>query len=513
MDNKAISSVAAPEPALRPFTRMLVVFFAMSAAVMNQIDTTIANVALPHMQGATSASREQITWVLTSYIVAAAIFMPLTGWLAARFGRRRLLLISVFGFTVTSGMCGMATGLDQIVVFRLLQGIFGSALIPLSQATLLDVYPREQHGRAMGIFGIAAVMGPLAGPMLGGFLTDTLSWRWVFYINLPIGTMAFLGLSATLPDSKHNTSAQFDMLGFATLAIGLGALQLMLDRGQTLDWFDSREICLEAAVSAIGLYLFAAHTATARVSFISPALFKDRNFVICSLLGFFLGTVVYSVLSLLPPLLSDLMGHSTWQVGVAMAPRGISTVFAMPIIGWLVGRVDPRFLVFLGLMLCGLSMLQLSQMSLAADDWIIISGGCIQGVGSSLMFVPLAAMAFSTLPGRLRNEGAAMNTLLRNMGAAIGISAVQALTIRNAAIVHSRLVEGLRLDRPMFTRALPEFDFSQAQSVMHLEHEVLRQASMMSYDDTFWALFIVSVAVSPLALLLRIAPKPAARGS
>lgn len=490
-----------------PLTRALIVFFAMSAAFMNQIDTTIANVALPHMQGATSASREQITWVLTSYIVAAAIFMPLTGWLAGRFGRRRLLLVSVTGFTITSGLCGMATGLDQLVAFRLLQGMFGSALLPMTQAILLDAYPAKQHGRAMGIFGLAAILGPLTGPLLGGYLTDSLSWRWVFYINLPIGIMTAFGLAAVLPEQRHSRPIRLDLGGFLALAIGLGALQLMLDRGELLDWFDSNEIRIEAMVSALCLYLFAVHSATARSPFISGSLFADRNFLISSLIGFFLGGLVYSVLSLLPPMLNDLFGHSTLQIGIAMAPRGIATLIAMPITGWLTGRVDSRILVFVGLLLCALSMAQMSGLSLNADDWLVMSGGFIQGVGSSLIFVPLATMAFATLPTPLRNEGAALNTLIRNMGSAIGISVVQALTIRNATAVHSRLVETMRPDIPSVTFARPELDFYLTEATSRIQDEINRQALMVSYVDTFWALLVTSLIVSPLVLMLRVSKR------
>ena len=492
------------EDSVPPLKRTLIVFFAMSAAFMNQIDTTIANVALPHMQGATSASREQITWVLTSYIVAAAIFMPLTGWLAGRFGRKRLLLVSVTGFTFTSGLCGMATGLDQLVAFRLLQGVFGSALLPMTQAILLDVYPAKQHGRAMAVFGLAAILGPLTGPLLGGFLTDSLSWRWVFYINLPIGIMTAFGLSAVLPEQHHSQPTKLDLGGFLALAIGLGALQLMLDRGELLDWFDSFEIRIEAALAALCLYLFAVHSATSRAPFISGALFGDRNFVLSSVIGFFLGGLVYSVLSLLPPMLNDLYGHSTLQIGIAMAPRGIATLIAMPITGRLTGRVDSRILVFVGLLLCALSMAQMSGLSLAADDWLVMSGGFVQGVGSSLIFVPLATMAFATLPTPLRNEGAALSTLIRNMGSAIGISLVQALTIRNATVAHSRLVETLRPDNPLIAFAQPDLNLNLTETAARIEHELTRQALMISYVDTFWALLVTSLIVSPLVLMLRV---------
>ncbi|MBW8786117.1 MAG: DHA2 family efflux MFS transporter permease subunit, partial [Novosphingobium sp.] len=286
-----------------PGTRRWITLFSMSAAVMNLIDTTIANVALPHIQGSTSASREQVVWVLTSYIVASAIFTPLTGWLAERFGRKRLMLASIVGFTVTSGMCGAAANLGQLVAFRVLQGVFGSALIPMSQATLLDNYPPEEHGKAMAVFGLAAVAGPLVGPLLGGWLTQSYSWRWVFLINLPIGVVSFVGLSAVMSETRSGRSAKFDLFGFTLLALAVGAFQLMLDRGQVLDWFQSREIWIEATLAATAIYLFVVHSLTAPHPFVRLAIFRDRNFVITSVIGFFLGILIYSSMSLIPPLL------------------------------------------------------------------------------------------------------------------------------------------------------------------------------------------------------------------
>jgi DHA2 family multidrug resistance protein len=486
-----------------PAIRRLITFFVMSAAIMNQLDTTIANVALPHMQGSTSASREQITWVLTSYIVAAAIFTPLTGWLANRFGRKRLLLLSIVGFTITSGLCGMAMNLDQLIAFRILQGVFGSSLVPMSQATILDINPKEKHGEAMAIFGLAAITGPLLGPLLGGWLTDHFSWRWVFLINLPFGVCGFIGLSAFMSEVRHDAAAKLDLFGFGLLAVAMGAFQLMLDRGQMLDWFQSTEIWAEAVIAAMALYLFAAHSFTAKNPFISPAVFADRNFIISSAIGFFLGILIYSPLSLLPPMLSELKGYPIMTIGMVTAPRGIGTLFAMLFVGRVINRMDLRILVGVGLLLCGISSFLLSRMSLESDALLVLMSGVVQGVGSSIIFVPLSTMAFATLPVRYRNEGAALNTLIRNFGATVGISLVQTITIRNTEIVHSRLVEGLRPDNPTFDFALPDFDFGLPQAVAQLDHEVVRQAMMVSYVDTFWALFVVGAVAAPLVLLLR----------
>jgi len=486
-----------------PTTRLLITLSAMAAAVMNQVDTTIANVALPHMQGSTSASREQLTWALTSYMVAGAIFTPLSGWLAGKFGRKRLLLYSIVGFALASGLCGIATNLFELVAFRILQGVFGSALVPMTQATLLDINPPEQHGKSMAIFGLAAIVGPLAGPLLGGYLTEVLSWHWVFYINLPLGVLSFIGLSAFMPEAHNEEQADFDLFGFGLLAVGLGAFQLMLDRGQMLDWFDSWEICIEATLAAAAAYMFLVHMMTARHPFVSLALFKDGNFVISTLIGFFLGVLIYSVLSLLPPMLSELFGHPTMAIGIAMAPRGIGTLIAMLVVGRIINKVDLRILISAGMLFSAASGWMMAQMNLQADDSLVIFSGVLQGIGASLVFVPLSTMSFATLAPHLRNEGAALGTLVRNLGGAVGIAVIQAMTVRNTATVESRLVEGARPDNPVVSLAMPGFDFGSLQSLERVDYEIMRQALMVAYVDAFWAMFVVGVVVAPLVFLLR----------
>jgi DHA2 family multidrug resistance protein len=486
-----------------PTTRTLITLSAMCAAVMNQVDTTIANVALPHMQGSTSASREQITWVLTSYIVAAAIFTPLTGWLAGKFGRKRLMLCSIVGFTVASGLCGIATNLFELVAFRVLQGVFGSALIPMAQATLLDINPPEQHGKAMAVFGMAAIVGPLAGPLLGGYLTEALSWHWVFFINLPLGVLSFIGIYSFMPENHNEGQANFDVFGFGLLALGLGAFQLMLDRGQMLDWFDSWEICIEAVLAVTAIYLFVVHIMTAKNPFVSMAVLKDGNFVLSTIIGFFLGVLIYSVLSVLPPMLSELFNHPTLAIGIVMAPRGLGTLFAMLLVGRLINKVDMRVLIAAGMVFSAGSGWLMAQMSLQADDTLVIVSGVFQGIGASLVFVPLSTMAFATLAPRLRNEGAALGTLVRNLGGAAGIAVIQALTVRNSATVEARLTEGARPDNPAVSLLMPDVDFSSLQSLAQLHHEITRQALMVAYVDAYWATCIIGLAVAPLVFLLR----------
>lgn len=482
--------------------RIFITASIMAATVMNALDTTIANVALPHIQGSVSASADEITWVLTSYIIATAIFTPLTGWIAGRFGRKRLMLWSVMGFTIASLLCGIATNLGEIVGFRLLQGVFGAALVPMSQAILLDINPPERHASAMSIWSMGAVLGPIIGPALGGWLTDNLSWHWVFFINLPVGILAFVGLSIFLPETEAKR-VPLDMFGFGMLALALGCFQLMLDRGQVQDWFSSVEICLEAAAAAFFGALFLVHTLTARRPFIDLVIFRDRNFAVGTVFAFVLGVILYTVLSLLPPMLENLMGYPVVLTGIVMAPRGIGSFIAMMLAGRLLKYVDGRILLLLGFALCAASMYSMAGSSLDMGQWLVASSGFVQGAGSGLLFVALSTMTFSTLDPRFRNEGAAMFSLVRNIGSAVGISVLQVMTARNGAIVHARLIEGIRPDNPVMAQAAPGFDFTAPMAVASLNAEVTRQATMVAYIDAFWFVFLITLVAMPMLLIMR----------
>ena len=486
--------------------RRLIMIFIMAAAVMNQVDTTIANVALPHIQGSTSASREQIGWVLTSYIVSAAIFTPLTGWLAGRIGRKRLMQVSILLFTAASGLCGLASSIEQLIVFRFLQGVAGSALVPMSQATLLDINPREQHGKAMAIFSLAAIVGPLFGPLLGGYLTSNFSWRWCFYINLPLGLFSWIGLAAVMPEIPGDRESKLDFFGFGLLALAIGAFQLLLDRGQLLDWYESTEIWLETVLCVTCLYLYVVHSLTAKKPFVSLAVFADRNFVVASLVSFFLGVMIYSPMALLPQMLEGLMGYPIMEVGYTMAPRAFGVLIATLLVGRIINRVDFRWMILSGLACNAMAMYLMSGMSLQADNTPLILSGVVQGMGSSLIFVPLSTIAFATLAPALRNEATSINTLTRNLGASVGIAVIQAMTVRNAATVQSRLSEGVTPDNPAVRYALPDFDPTLPESAALLAREMERQALMVSFVDAFWAIFVVALLAGSLVFLLK-APK------
>jgi len=487
-----------------PAHRGLVTVSIMLATIMQALDTTIANVALPHMQGSLAATQDQISWVLTSYIVAAAIMTPPTGFLSARFGRKRLFLASVAGFTVASMLCGAAQTLTQIVVFRLLQGVFGAALVPLSQAVLLDTYPRERHGSAMALWGVGVMVGPILGPTLGGWLTDSYNWRWVFYINLPFGLLALFGILAFVPETERDRR-RFDWFGFATLSIALGALQLVLDRGELKDWFGSTEIVIEAALAGLAFYLFLVQMATAERPFLEPALFKDRNFCIGLFFIFVVGIVLLATLALMPPFLQNLMGYPVITTGFVLAPRGIGTMIAMLIVGRLIGRVDSRLLMLSGLALTALSLWQMADFTTDVSEQTIITSGIIQGLGLGFIFVPLSTITFATLEPRFRTEAAGLFSLMRNIGSSIGVSVVTALLSQYTQINHAILSEHVSPYNPLLRAPwLPKmWDPAQPSGLAALDAEVTQQAATIAYLNDFRFMMYVTLLAIPLILLLR----------
>jgi MFS transporter, DHA2 family, multidrug resistance protein len=485
--------------------RALITVSIMLATIMQALDTTIANVALPYMQGSLSAAQDQITWVLTSYIVAAAIMTPVTGWITGRFGLKRVFLVSVAGFTLTSMLCGGANSLGEMVVFRLLQGVFGAALVPLSQAVLLDINPREKQGQAMAIWGAGIMVGPILGPTLGGWLTFNYDWRWVFYINLPVGILAFIGILAFVRDTRRDRGQRFDFLGFALLTLGVGGLQIMLDRGEQNDWFGSIEIMIECALAVSGFWMFATWTRIADRPFLNPVLFKDRNFLGSCILIFIVGIILYATLALLPPMLQDLMDYPVTTAGLVMVPRGVGTMVAMLAVGRLINRIDTRLLLLFGLAVTAFSLYLMTSYSLEMDWWPIVWAGVIQGVGLGFLFVPLSTVAFATLNTAFRAEAAGIFSLVRNIGGSIGISMVETLQDRMTQTVHSSIAAqvtpftpGLHL--PMVQRL---WSIHTTAGLAALNQEVTRQAAMIAYIDNFEFMMMITLSVIPLLLLLR----------
>jgi DHA2 family multidrug resistance protein len=483
----------------------LITLSVMLATIMQGVDTTSANVALPQIQGAMGTTQYQTAWVLTSYMVAAAIFMPLTGFLAARLGRKRLFMWAVVGFTVASMLSGSAQSLTQLVVCRLLQGMFGSCLVPLSQAVLLDSHPRERHGAAMALWGLGVMAAPVLGPSLGGWLTEHLSWRGVFFVNLPLGILTWLGLAAFVPETAMDRERRFDGLGFGMLALAIGALQMMLDRGQSQGWFTSAEVVAEAVLAGLALYLFLAHMVTHEHPFIEPGLFRDRNFSVSLLLMFFTGGILFGTMSLLPPFLHNLLGYPVIDVGNLLVPRGLGTMAAMFVVGRLAGRLDMRWLILLGMVLTSLAMHEMTQFNADINASDIARTGIVQGLGLGFVFVPLTTVAFSTLAPRFRNEGTALFSLARNIGGSIGISAMATLLARNAQVGHAALAEHINPFNLALRQAVESgaHDLSTAPGLLALDAEVSRQASMLAYLQDFRLMMWVALICIPLIALLR----------
>ena len=421
------------------FAEIAVLVGSMAGVLMQALDTTIANVALPYMKGSLAASNDQITWVLTSYIIAAAIMTAPVGWMAARFGKKNLFVTALAGFTIASMACGAAQSLEEIVLFRLIQGCFGAALLPLSQAVMLDMYPPHKRGSMMAIWGMGVMLGPILGPTLGGYLTDAYNWRWVFYINVPFGIAAVAAMMIFFKDTARDHTLKFDWFGFSALSVGLASLQLMLDRGTTKGWFSSPEIIIEAIVAGIALYLFFVHMFTAKKPFIPLAIFKDRNFAGGLLLMFTMGLVLLASSALISPYLQNLAGYSVSQTGLLMVPRGLGTMFAMMFAGRLTMRMDPRLLMTAGACLLVWSMWSMTGWTPSISIMTISYVSFIQGVGMGLIFVPMNMMAFATLSPQLRTDGAGLTNLVRNIGSAFGVSITTTVLASSAQTIHSQL--------------------------------------------------------------------------
>jgi len=494
-------SMPASAAAATPLNRPMLTISIMLATLIQTLDSTIANVALPHMQGTLSASQDEITWVLTSYIVAAAIATPLTGWLSDRLSTKRLLIISIGGFTVASALCGLSESLAQIVASRLLQGIFGASLVPLSQSILLDINPREKQGQAMAVWGMGVMVGPILGPTLGGWLTDSYNWRWVFFINVPIGAFALFGVVTFLPARAAKLGVKFDAFGFATLGLAIGALQAMLDRGEQLDWFGSLEIRIEAILAVLGFIFFLAHTATAgKRSFFKYELLKDRNFATGVFFIFMIGAVMYATRALLPPMLQNLMNYPVATTGLVTAPSGAGTMVAMLVAGRLLRRIDARLLLLAGFLISAFALWQMMQYTLVLSVSDIVRPGVIQGFGLGFVFVPLSALTFSTLTPELRADGTATYSLMRNIGSSIGISIVQTMMTRGTQVAHADLAANVNVFNPSMQ---PMLESGSQMSLALMDQSINQQAQMIAYLNDFKLMFVATLLVVPLLLLIR----------
>ncbi|OYY91468.1 MAG: EmrB/QacA family drug resistance transporter [Sphingomonas sp. 28-66-16] len=502
----------ADEPALHTTNRPLLTLGVMAATIMQILDSTIANVALPHMQASLGGTADTITWVLTSYIVASAVAIPITGWLADRIGSRNLFLISVVGFVSASMLCGLATSLPEMVGFRVLQGIAAAFMNPLSQTVMMDINKPSRQAGAMAVWGMGIMVGPVLGPVLGGYLTDNYDWRWVFYVNVPVGIACFAILWTLLP-SRPIAHRSFDTFGFSLLAIAIASLQVMCDRGQSNDWFQSWEVTIEGLIALGAALMFGIHMATARAPMFDRELLRNRNLV--TGLGFMVvvGVLMMATMALLPPMLQTLFGYPVLDTGILLMPRGIGIVISMYVAGQMVQRGhDTRLLIGTGLIIATWSLYDMTQWTLVMNTTPFIATGFIQGIGLGLIFIPLNITAFATLAPRYRTEAASLMNLCRNIGASIGISMVTALLSHNIQASHQEL--GAHITAYSYNPADPTMASVLGRSgetvFAMLNAEVNRQSAMIAYLDDFKLMMLLTAFAIPLVLLLRRPARPGA---
>ncbi|KLE35752.1 DHA2 family efflux MFS transporter permease subunit [Aurantiacibacter luteus] len=521
MASAAPTRAAAAAPASQPQTAdvaflpvanpALLIVGVMIASLLQVLDVTIANVAIPHMQASLSATPDTVSWVLTSYIIASAVAMPITGWLADRVGSRRLFLISVVMFVAASMLCGMAQNLTEMVIFRAVQGVGGAFIAPLSQSALLDSTRPSRQPQIIALWGMGIMIGPILGPVLGGWLTETAGWRWVFFVNVPMGAVCIAILLATLP-SRPSRDRRFDLFGYAMLAIALASLQLLLDRGAVVDWFDSLETWIYTGVMLSCAWVAAIHLATAREPLFDRRLFADVNFVVALLFMVVVGAVMFATLALLPPMLQNLFGYDVIDTGLVLAPRGVGVLISMQVSGLLVRRgFDARWIVALGFLIGAWSLHLMAGWSLEADRWHFVATGFLQGLGIGLVFIPLNTSAFATLPPELRTDGSSLLNLTRSVGSSVGISAMVTLLASNLQVNHAQLSEHLTAEATsaIDLTALDRYQGYGDAALAALNGEVTRQAAMIAYLDDFTVMMWLSLAAVPLVMLMR-GPKPRA---
>lgn len=492
-------------PPLVSHNRPLMLVGSMAAMIMYTLDTTIANVALPHMTASLGATQETITWVLTSYVLASAVALPLAGWLVDRYGLRTMMLGSVLLFTIASMLCGAAQSLEQMVFFRVLQGLGGAFLSPLAQTITLDSSTAAERPRMMGIYTQGVMLGPITGPIVGGFLTDNYDWRWVFYVNLPVGVLCFVLLMLYLPQTPRR-ARPIDMTGWLLVAITVSAVQLVLDRGQTLDWFASPEIVFYGVMAVAGAWLAAFHLTGTRQPLFPSAMFSDRNFTVGLAFMFLIGLVMMSVMALLPGLLQHIYGYTPLQSGVLLAPRGIGMLVSITLFGRFMGKVDPRMLLALGLLMMGGSMWMMTGWALEMPRGPIIAAGLLQGVGLSFTFMPMNLISFATLPPQYRTDASSLANLMRNLGSSIGISAASVQLARSIQVNHAEL--GAHVTQtlvPFNLDRLTAYGGASEAALRVMDGMVNQQAAMIAYINDFHAMALACIGAIPLLFLVRTA--------
>ena len=489
----------------------------MLATFMEILDTTVVNVAIPHMAGNLGATVEEGTWVVTSYLVSNAIILPMAGWLANRFGRRRILLTCVGGFTITSLLCGMATSLDWLIFFRVLQGLTGGGLQPLAQAVLLETFPPKKHGTAMAAFGLGIILAPILGPTLGGWITDNYSWRWIFYLNLPVGALSMVMISAFVRDphyiGKHKTGG-VDLWGIGFLALGFGMLQVVLDTGQRKDWFGSNQIRVWTALCVLGLVAMVVRELKARHPIVDLRVLKDVTFSAGTFLMTMLGFVLYASLMLLPIFLQTLLGYPALQAGLALSPRGLGSLVMMPIAGQLTNRYDPRKLLAIGLAVGAYTMFSLSHLNLNAGYWDIFWPQVIQGAAMAFLFIPLMATSMSGIAKEKMGNATSIYNLMRNIGGSFGIATMTTFLARRNQVHQNQLVSHVTAYNPSIRNMLRGLQgWFQINGYSSLDAGkkamgaiygmVQQQAAMLSFVEAFWVMGVIFLGMLPLLFLLR----------
>ncbi len=495
----------------------IVTIAVMLATFMEILDTTVVNVSVPHIAGNLGATVEEGTWVVTSYLVSNAIVLPMSGWLANRFGRRRMLMSCVAGFTLTSLLCGMATSLESLIFFRVLQGLTGGGLQPLAQAVLLETFPPKKHGTAMAAFGLGIILAPILGPTLGGYITDNYTWRWIFYLNLPVGIFSLLMMNAFVHDphyiGKHKTGG-IDLWGIGFLALGFGMLQVVLDTGQRKDWFGSPQIRLWAFLCIFGLVALVIRELTAEHPIVDLRVLKDRTFSAGVFIMTMLGFVLYASLMLLPIFLQTLLGYPALQAGLALSPRGLGSLVTMPLVGQLTNRYDPRKLIFTGMIIGAWTMFSLSHLNLNAGYWDIFWPQVIQGVAMALLFIPLMAVSMSAIPKEKMGNATSIYNLMRNIGGSFGIATMTTFLARRSQVHQNQMISHISAfdhTTQLTMRGMSAwFQMHGANSVSASQKAlgamygmVQQQAMMLSFVEAFWVMGLIFLAMVPLVLLLR----------
>jgi MFS transporter, DHA2 family, multidrug resistance protein len=474
------------------------------ASTLYGMSITIANIALPQLQGALGATQDQIAWTVTFNIVGTAVVTPMTGWLTRRFGRRRLMLCSVLGFAIASILCGRATSLPELVFYRICQGAFGAPLVPLSQAIILDVFPRRQHSIATAVWGMGVVFGPVIGPTVGGYISEAYDWRWVFYIIGPFAVLALFGAWLYIRDNRHDPKSRLDWTGFISLSMAIAALQLLLDRGNRLDWFDSTEIMIEAAVALICFHIFVAHILTSPSPYLNPWLLRDRNYALGVILVFLYGMLNFTPMVLFPTMLQNLRGYPDSIIGLLLAVRGIGALVGNFLVVW-INRYDPRIGLALGFAAQAGSCLFLADFDINMTTTGVAWASAIQGFGVGLAWVPLTIIMFSTIDPKFIPEGASVLHLLRNMGSSIYISLTITVIIRSTTVNYQDMSSRINpFNEPLtFPATMGRWDIGSIEGLTRLSGEIERQAAMIGYINAFYLLAITGFASIPLILLIR----------